>query len=191
MPGIIQDLNWLDVFFIILLLGIIYKGLRTGAGNQVLSLAGCLFIIFISLSYYNHFAETIFGFLRSRWSKPVSFFTISAISFAGVKILDSIFRKEEIGDLSVIERIGGAVLAGFRGFMFLGIIGIFLVMVPVDPLKQSAPRDSRVCMYFVELDAWLYSSMTKFLGGSGGKQKEDVVKEIFDTAKKGGKENEA
>jgi hypothetical protein len=33
--------------------------------------------------------------------------------------------------------------------------------------------------------------MTKFLGGSGGKQTEDVVREIFDTAKEGGNENEA
>ena len=83
---LIKDINWLDILFVILLLGMIYKGARTGVGGQLLSLAGWCLLLFTSITYYNIVSTAIFGFLLQKWAKPITFFAIALIIFNSIDI---------------------------------------------------------------------------------------------------------
>jgi len=179
LPITLTNINWLDILFIILLLGMVYKGLRTGVGGQLLSLVGWFILIFVSIGYYSFLSEAIFGFLLQKWAKPVSFFVISAALFTVIKILERVFNIIVGEELALIERIGGALVASLRAFIFFGIIGIMLLLVPLDYVRQSAVEGSRTCMFFVGLDAQIYSWMTGIVGISEQKTKDEVVEGIL------------
>ena len=190
MPEILLQFNWLDIFFVILLLGMVYKGLKNGVGSQMLSLAGAVFLVFLSIGYYNYFSVSIFGFLAQEWSKPVSFFVISAIVYFAIKLFERIFNVINNEEVSTIERIGGVVIASLRGFIFFGLIGIFFILVPIETLQRSAIQESQTCMYFVKMDAQIYSWITKIFGKSAERERDDVLNEVLGSVKEGDKRNE-
>jgi uncharacterized membrane protein required for colicin V production len=68
LPDILNQINWIDIFFLILLLGMVYKGLKTGVGGQVIALIGWFVLVFMSLKYYSVVSEALFGFLLQKWA---------------------------------------------------------------------------------------------------------------------------
>ncbi|MFH1552533.1 MAG: CvpA family protein [Candidatus Omnitrophota bacterium] len=179
MPEILQDINWLDIFFVILLLGMIYKGSTTGVGGQTISLIGWFVLIFAAIGYYSFLSEALFGFLLQDWARPASFFLISAIMFVVIKVLERVFNVIRGEELASIERIGGALVGAFRACIFFGIIGILLLLIPVEDVRLYVAEKSKTCMIFVQMDAQIYSWMTEFIGESEKKEKDEVIEEIM------------
>ncbi|MBD3427258.1 MAG: hypothetical protein GF409_08585 [Candidatus Omnitrophica bacterium] len=191
LPSIFEQINWLDIVFIILLLGMVYKGLRTGVGTQVLSLLGWFILLFFSIGYYGYFSQAIFGFLLQKWAKPLSFFLIASIIFIIIKLVERIFNVMHSEEVVSIERLGGAVLASFRAFMFFGAISILLLLIPVESVKAAAVADSKTSMFFVKLDAQLYSWMTKLVNGPEAKEREQIVESLLRAQEEGNGTDEA
>ena len=185
MSTFIQGLNWLDVVFVILLLGMIYKGVRTGVGGQILSLVGWLLLLFASLSYYNIVSKAIFGFLLQRWSKPVSFFAIAALIFIIIKIVERVVSTASEGEAASLEKIGGAAVACLRAVLLFGLIGMLLLLIPIDFTRVSVIKKSRTGMFFVNADAKIYSLMTGYFGLSRKRTKNEIVKELLSSQQEG------
>jgi len=164
LPDILNNINWIDLAFIILLLGIVYKGLRSGVGGQMLSLAGWIVLVFVSIGFYDYISEAFFGFLLQKWAKPLSFFALSVGVLMVLKVLERIFIVMSSDEMAPIERLGGALVAAARACMFFGLIGILLLLVPVQAVRDQATKGSRSCMFFVELDARIYSAITEVTG---------------------------
>lgn len=182
LPPLLQGINWIDIIFVILLLGMVYKGSSTGVGGQVPSLIGFLALIFFSTRYYNYLSQAIFGFLLQRWAKPLSFFSISIIIFMIVKIAERILHVISGEELSPIEKIGGIIIASIRASLLYGIIGMLLLLVPVDSLRTSVSEGSNTCMFFVKLDAGLYTWMSGFVD-SKEKNRKKVIEEFLEATK--------
>jgi hypothetical protein len=177
LPEILNNLNWLDIIFVILFLGMVYKGTRTGVGGQILSLIGWVVLIFISLKYYVFVSEAFFGFLLQRWAKPISFLVIGLLVFVIVKFVERIFSVVSGSDLSALEKLGGAIVAAIKAFVFFGAIGILILLIPLDYARYSAMDASRSCMFFVGFDAGIYSMITEMIGIDHQKQSKDQVVE--------------
>jgi uncharacterized membrane protein required for colicin V production len=176
---LIHGFNWVDVLFVILLLGTIYKGVRIGVGGQLLSLAGCFLILFAALNYYNFVSRIIFGFLLYKWARPVSFFSIVVLIFAAVTLWEKAFSVADREELAPIERIGGAVIAALRAFIIFGIVSMFFLLLPFSFTRVTIAHKSRLGMFFVELDAKIYSAMTGHLGLSKKRPKEEIIGEFI------------
>ena len=163
----------------------IYKGSRTGVGGQVVSLAGCFAMIFLSVKYYTLCSEAIFGFLLQRWAKPASFLVICVLIFVIVKVLERVANVISGEEVASIERIGGVVVASLRAAVFFGLIGMFLLLVPVDYMRLSV-ENSKTCMSFVNFDAKVYSWISGLTGVPKEKQrnKNEVVEEFLTAAEK-------
>ena len=184
MPEIIQDFNWLDILFLILLLGMIYKGSMTGVGGQVISLIGLFVLMFFSIGYYYFLSTAIFGFMLQTWARPASFFIISAVLFVIIKVLERVFNVISTEESSSIERIGGAIVASLRACLIFGLIGMQLLLVPVDYLRLAVMEGSKTCMFFVNLDAEIFSWMTGHFGIMEKRKKDDIVKSFLEPPKK-------
>ena len=178
LPAILKEFNWLDIVYVILLLGMVYKGSRTGVGSQVLSLIGWFVLLFVSVGYYSFLSEAIFGFMLQKWAKPISFAAIAAFVFVIVKFLERIFHVMAGEELSTIEKVGGALVGGARACIFCGLIGILLLLVPVQYARDSVSVASKTGMFFVDVDARIYSWIAGAFG-TAEKNKDDLLNEFL------------
>ena len=183
MPTILQEINWIDILFIILFVGIVYKGSRVGVGGQILPLVGWFVLVFAAIGYYQYVSEAVFGFSVQTWAKPISFLVISVLIFTIIKFLDRIFSVIHSEEVAVMEKIGGAIVAAIRAFIFFGLIGIFFLLTPIEYLHQAVLEDSRSCMYFVKADAQIYSWMSALMGEGKKKNKEQLLTEFLWSSK--------
>ncbi len=178
-------INWLDILFVILLVGMIYKGSRTGVGGQLISLTGWLILVFLSITYYDIVSRAIFGFLLQKWSRPISFFGITAIGFTVIKTLERVFNV--IGsseELPPVERVGGALVACLRACLFFGLIGMQLLIVPLDYTRDSVLDGSRTGKFFVDIDAGIYSWISEHVAFVKKADKEEIINEMMRTPTK-------
>ena len=163
MPELLKQINWVDVVYALLFLGMVYRGTRTGVGAQLLSLAGWVAILYVSVRFYSLVSEAIFGSMLQDWAKPLSFFAIAALSFVVLKFIERILSVVLGSELSVLEKVGGAVVAALRASILFGMIGFLLLLVPVDYLWYSAAKASQTCMKFVNFDEVAYKAIDGFL----------------------------
>jgi len=82
-------------------------------------------------------------------------------------------------ELAPIEKVGGAILASLRAGMFFGVIGILLLLAPVDYLQTSVMERSKTCMFFVNMDVAIYSKMTNLFGVPKKVTKEEVLRDML------------
>ncbi|MFH1665010.1 MAG: CvpA family protein [Candidatus Omnitrophota bacterium] len=179
MPTIFNDINWVDIFFLILLLGMIYKGAKIGVGGQMISLVGGFILVFISIRYYILLSEAIFGFVFQNWARPISFLAIAGSIFMTIKLLERVFNISGGEELSALERIGGIFVASIKAAMLFGVVGILFLIIPVDLLRVSAREGSRTCMFFVKMDVFIYSGITGIIDSGKKVREEDVMKELL------------
>lgn len=182
MPEIFHTIHWIDIVFIILLLGIVYKGLRVGVGGQLLSLAGWLFLVVVSIGFYDYISEAFFGFLLQKWAKPLSFFAIGVAVLTVLKMLERIFIVVSSDEMAPIERLGGGLVAAVRGFVFFGLVGMLLLLVPVSAVREQVTERSATCMYFVEMDARIYAFITRITGFPRELRWTDVIEKVTEDA---------
>jgi len=183
LPEILNEFNWLDFLFLILLLGMIYKGSVTGVGGQVISLIGLFVLMFFSIGFYQYLSTAIFGFLLQQWTRPASFFIIVIVIFIVIKVIERVFHVIAGQESSSIERIGGAIVAFMRACLVFGLIGMQLLLVPVDYLRTSVMDGSKFCMTFVKIDAEIFSWMTGHFGMTEKMKRNDVIKSLVETPK--------
>lgn len=183
MLEIISGINWLDIVFLTILLGMIYRGSHAGVGSQLLSLAWWFVLIFFSIGYYSLIASKLFGFMVQGWARAVSFFIIVAVLWAIIKFLQRVFNIERAENLSPVERIGGSVVSSLRAFLFFGMVGIQFLILPVNVLHNSVSEGSKTGMFFVDVNADIYSWMTSHLAFVEEKTREEVVEGFFASRK--------
>lgn len=184
MSTIISGVNWLDVLFLTILLGMIYKGSRTGVGSQFLSLVWWFILTYVSIGYYGALAAKVFGFMDQNWARPVAFFVIFFIFVLIIKFFEMIFNVGNVENLAPIERIGGAVVASLRTFLLLGLVSTQLLLLPADFLRDSVAEGSKTGMFFVNLDVGIYCWMTSHLKFVKVKKKKEIIEEILASSKK-------
>ncbi|MBU0683364.1 MAG: CvpA family protein [Candidatus Omnitrophica bacterium] len=173
MPEILNEINWLDILFIILLLGMVYKGLRSGVIGQIPSLIGGFVLLYISIEYYSFTSEAIFGFMFQKWTKPASFFIISAGIFVAVKILERVLSVINANEFALIERLGGAVIGGFRACMLFGVLGMIFLLMPIKTMQTSVVDGSKICNTLITMDFKIYVWMSEIIRPSE-KNKKDI-----------------
>ena len=165
-----------------------YKGSRTGVGGQICSLIGLVLMVYASIAYYNIISEVLFGFLPQKWAKPFSFILIALIIFIFIKVVERVLNLVAAEDLAIIERLGGVFVATARAIMMSGVIGMFILLLPVESLNLAAREGSKTCMFFVNVDAGVYSviedRLTPSDSGNEGERfkkiKAGTVKEFLD-----------
>ena len=178
----LAEINWLDILFVILLLGMVYKGTKVGVAGQIISLIGGFAIVFVPITYYSVLSEAIFGFLLQRWAKPVSFFVILLGVFTLTKTAER-FSNVIVGDeVSSLEKFAGGLIAGLRAMMFFGVVSMLLLLAPIEYTRLSVLEGSVASNAFMNMDAAIYSWMTAGLADEKKRTKKGVVKEFTDIA---------
>jgi len=173
---IIASISWLDVLFVLIFVGMIYRGLRSGIGSQILSLIGWFIVIFFSVGYYSVLSTSIFGFMQRTWSRSSSYTMIIGVGFIVIKLLEMVFR-DPASD-KAFARVACTILASLRAAIVAGLISIQLLLMPVPDMNKMATKGSKLAMYFVNLDVSVYSGITKVLSSVKRRDRIDIIDEL-------------
>ncbi len=164
MSDFISHFSWLDLIYILILLGTIYKGSKRGVSTQLISLVGYVLLVYLALGYYLFVSKALFGFLLQNWARPVSFSLITIIVLFILKLIDRALNVVDHDDLATIERIGGMLVAGIRGSILIGVLCFGLALVPIESVHKVAIRDSALSKYFISVDFIFYTWIIDVLG---------------------------
>ncbi|MFA4984126.1 MAG: CvpA family protein [Candidatus Omnitrophota bacterium] len=140
---IFKQINWVDIFFLILLLRICYVSLKNGMPIEFFKLLGTIAATYLSLHYYVALAS----FLSNRFLKGASLQTLSFLSFlvlaiagyAAFFLLRQVFFKLiKVEPLPGLNKWAGVIFGLLRGLLFLSLVLLVFAVSPLGYLKKSA-----------------------------------------------------
>ena len=167
MSELLNRVNWIDVFALILLIRISYISSRIGVGKQILPLI--LLVLVLSGTLYNY--SEISSFFINRYpflssiSRFLSYFLIAFIFFiiyhAASRIV-GFYLSPGRDEAGFIENIGGAFLGLFRSIIIIGIIIMGLGLMPIKGIENSI-INSYSGTFFIDTNLKIYNSVMGFV----------------------------
>jgi len=139
----LKQINWLDIFLVILLIRICYISTRNGLPDQLFWFLGTIGAIYISLHYYVGFADFIGKrFLLTEipieYRQTISFVLLALAGYVLFVLLQKIFsRFIKMEATPRLNKYGGIVLGVIRGFLVSGLIFFIFLMSTVVYLQHS------------------------------------------------------
>ncbi|MDD5238816.1 MAG: CvpA family protein, partial [Candidatus Omnitrophica bacterium] len=128
MQNIIGQINWIDIFVIILLIRICYIAAELGLFIESFKLLGTLASIYLSLHYYKQLSDFTQNAIGLKDSPAYIFDLFSVIilailSYLIFAILRKVFSKlVKVETLDNLNRWGALILGVIGGFLFAGLI---------------------------------------------------------------------
>lgn len=167
MSELLNRVNWVDLFALILLLRICYVSSYIGVGKQILPLF--LLAVMLPITMYNY--REIAAFFVNRYSITPSYcyflsfaITVMVLS-AGYRmiirlsgVLFPVMQGEAIG----IEKLGGVLLGTARSLVIIGMLMIGLLLMPLNFIEDSV-KNSYSAQFFVKADVQIYASIVNLV----------------------------
>lgn len=166
--SILKQINWVDIFVLILLVRGTYIGLRHGFITEIFEIFGIIVALFVSLRYYGNLAQflatqALFSKLSPSLQEGISFIALILLSLAifrlGHFVTRSVMHVEGSG---VLERTGGGVCGFIRGAVIAGLILFALNLLPVTYLKTSINRNSWSGSQLIKIGPAIYHTIVRF-----------------------------
>lgn len=135
-----RQINWIDIFVVILLFRVCYVSTKSPILVELLKLSGTIFAIYLSLHYYPAFSDFLHD-LTGFPSDSLYFLSFSILAIVGymlfvaLRLLILRFIKKQ--ELSGLDRCGSAVLGAFRAFLLTGLLIFMLGLWGLAYLKES------------------------------------------------------
>ena len=140
----LRQLNWVDIFLVILLIRICYIAVKTGFSTEIFKLLGTVYAIFLACHCYSRLS-----ILLSKTIPPavkiepsvLSFFTFLILAFLGyfifvlIRLLFTILIKIEA--VSLLNHWGALILGMIRSCLFVSLLLFMAVLSNNDYFKKS------------------------------------------------------
>lgn len=123
-PEIIQKLNWVDIFILILMVRALYIGFKRGFISELLHLLALIVSIFVVFHYTPVSVKLL---ERTIFSKPQFARAMTFVALWGLVSLASKFARGallllfKIEAKTFLDKIGGVVIAGVRGLLLCSL----------------------------------------------------------------------
>jgi uncharacterized membrane protein required for colicin V production len=142
---ILKQLNWLDIFVLILMIRVIYIATAKGFIAELFKLIGVLAAIYLSFHYYTFFADFIRSKLPVEERMPLQFldflcfFILAGIGYVSFMILRiMLFNLIKLDAVPRLQKWGGFFLGIFRAWLLSGLIVYMLAISSIGYLHKSA-----------------------------------------------------
>jgi membrane protein required for colicin V production len=129
-------MNGVDYLLLLLLLVAIIMGLRRGLFNGLISILGAGFGVIVGINYVDWSTTKVLSHMKVSpiMITMLSFVFFFILTYLIFKILGYLFYKiAELKPLGNVDRVGGAILGVFSGWIVLGSIIFLLLFLPLSP----------------------------------------------------------
>jgi hypothetical protein len=184
LAGLLDKVNWIDLFALILLLRITYVSSIIGVGRQVLPAVFLALVLIITM--YGHSVLSSFltgaGIFTAPVSRFLSYMFVLGICFIIYRIASQVvglgFSQHDEGKAGIIENVGGTLLGVLRSTLIIGIIMIGLGLMPVRMLEGSV-KNSYSGAFFIRVSLRVYNSVINLVMRGDNRLHQRTVKEIL------------
>ena len=169
---ILKQFNWVDIFFVILLMRICYVAIKNGFPVEFFKLLGTLSAIYLSLHYFITFPDYILGRIGAKnipleYLTFISFLVLAIIGYLIFMLLSKAFsRFIHMEVVSNLNKWGSLILGMIRSFLLVSLIIFIFVIVPKDYFRNSVNKSysgKRLLTIAPTTYTWLWNSiMSKF-----------------------------
>lgn len=183
MAELLNRVNWVDIFALILLLRISYASSRIGVGKQIPPFILLVLILVVMLHKYADMADFFISrtYFMPSICKFASFSSLGIALFIVYKVVSRVmgcaFLPGENGTGS-IEQTGGIIVGLMRGFIIIGMILIGLLLVPVQAVESSV-KDSYSGLFFIDANLRVYSTVLDLALKKKDRIYQDKMSELF------------
>lgn len=170
--NILERFNWVDIFFVILLIRICYVAIKNGFSVELFKLLGTLSAVYLSLHYYIIFPDYIVGRIGAK-NIPLeylTFFSFIALAILGYSIfmlLSKVFsRFIQLEAVPNLNKWGSLILSIIRSFLLVSLILFIFVIAPTGYFRNSVKNSysgKRLFLIAPATYTWVWDSiMSKF-----------------------------
>lgn len=134
--------NWLDLFFLIILLWAVRSSWETGLIQEAFTLAGLALGILVAGQLYHPVARMLFGPAPKNLASAITFLAILLAIWFGVSYLGRLVRETVHWImLGWLDRLGGLMFGALKGLIIIEIVLILVARFPVfnveEPIQGS------------------------------------------------------
>ena len=146
MSETIKQLNWVDIFVLILLFRICYIAFVKGLAIEFFKLLGTVFALYLAFHYYSTWARTASERLGLQSVPLSSLEFISFIALAAIGYVMFIFARLGVGKfmqtetVPLLDKWGGLILGIGRGVVLLAMFMFVFAASSFDYLKTSVEK---------------------------------------------------
>jgi len=136
----LSELNWIDIFGLIVLIRISYVAIRQGIVVELFKLLGCISAVFFASHYYTVLSEAFPSAVKfpQVLAEVFSFITLILIGYFLVFLLRAVFfRFFKIEASALIDKWGAALIGIIRGLLVVSLILLFFLLTNVRYLRRS------------------------------------------------------
>jgi len=139
---ILKQINWIDIFVVIILLRICYISIKNGMPLEFFKLLGIFTAAYLSLHYYVSLAVFFNECLPKNIPEGLVGFTafiiLAALGYLIWVLLRQVFFKfVKVEPVPKLNKWAGIIFGVSRGFLFLSLIFFAFVISPLPYLKNS------------------------------------------------------
>ncbi len=168
-----RQINWLDIFVVILLVRICYISIKNGLPVQLFWFVGSIAAVYLSLHYYSSVADFLGKRFPAHWM-PAEYWSLAAFIFLAIAgyfsfvLLQKIFsRYITLQATPRVNKYGGLLLGALRGVLVVGLI-IFLFSISSVGYLQNTVSHSYSGQHLFRIAPatynWLWKNiMSKFM----------------------------
>lgn len=135
-------MNWLDIFFLAIVLFTLGQGLFKGLVKELASLAGLVLGILAANKYYGFWAQKLDALgVKDPYTAVCSYVTIVLLVLVAVILAGKLLRKLlKLGMLGWLDRLGGAILGILKGGLFVSVVLFILtwIFTPGSPVLNNS-----------------------------------------------------
>ena len=170
--NILKQFNWVDVFFVILLIRICYVAIKNGFSVELFKLLGTLSAVYLSLHYYIIFSDDIVSRISEKFKplEDLTFFSFIALAVLGYlifmllgKVFSRFIQMEAVPNLN---KWGSLILSIIRSFLLVSLIIFVFVIAPTAYFRNSVSNSysgKRLFKIAPATYTWVWNSiMSKF-----------------------------
>jgi len=170
--NILKQCNWVDIFFVILLIRICYVAIKNGFSVELFKLLGTLSAVYLSLHYYIIFSNYIVGRIGEKFIplEELDFFSFITLAILGYlifmllgKAFSSFIHMEAVPNLN---KWGSLILGIIRSFLLVSLLIFIFVIAPGSYFRNSVNNSysgKRLFKIAPATYTWVWNSiMSKF-----------------------------
>jgi len=169
---ILKQFNWVDIFFVILLIRICYVAIKNGFSVELFKLLGTISAIYFSLHYYIIFPDYIIGRIGAKnipleYLTFFSFVVLAILGYLIFMILSKVFsRFIQMEAVPNLNKWGSLILGIIRSFLLVSLLIFIFVIAPGSYFRNSVNNSysgKRLFKIAPATYTWVWNSiMSKF-----------------------------
>ena len=188
--NILKQINWVDIFILIIIVRICYVSVKTGFPIELFKLIGTLAAIYLSLHYYLVLSNNIKNWLYLGDKLPfefLQFVVFSLLALGGycffVLIRSIFYRFLKMEAVSTLNKWGSLILGVARAIFLASLIMFMLVISSVGYFNNSVKASYLGKMIFVvspNTYTWIWNAViSKFASGENYNKAITSINEDF------------